>query len=108
MSSGLIGVLLTNEARGHLISGARLESNEVMGIWVNGWMNVIETSWFEGSGAGPKPTQGIRITNLAKKTRVIANLFSSQLIEDAGDETRLCFNMSFDPLSEDVNQPKCQ
>jgi Right handed beta helix region len=119
LSSGLIGILITTTARGHVITGARIERNSVTGVWVNGSMNVIENSWFEGNGTMPTPLpgipgtpspslHGIRITSLAEKTRVLNNLFSSQLIGDAGAETRSCFNVSFAPLSGDVNQLRCQ
>lgn len=114
MSQNLIGVVITENATGHVISGARLEANDVTGVYVNGSMNVIESSWFHGNGAlpqgsSPGPTHhGIRITNLAQKTRVLSNVFSSQLIGDAGTETRSCFNMSFAPKSANVNQKKCR
>ena len=119
MSSGSIGVLITTTARGHVITGARIERNPVTGVWVNGSMNVIENSWFEGNGTVPTPLpgnagapspslHGIRITNLAKKTRILSNLFSSQLIGNAGAETKSCFNMSFAPNSTDVNQLRCR
>lgn len=115
MNQNLIGVVITENATGHVISGARIESNPVTGVYVNGSMNVIESSWFEGNGtlpqgSSPGPTHhGIRITNLAQKTRVLSNFFSSpQLIGDAGMETRSCFNMSFAPNSGNVNQEECR
>jgi hypothetical protein len=112
MNQNLIGAVITATARGHVISGARIEANSVTGVYVNGSMNVIESSWFEGNGtlpqgSSPEPTHhGIRITNLAQKTRVLSNVFSSQLIGDEGTETQSCFNMSFAPESGNVNQKK--
>lgn len=114
LSQGLIGVVIAATARGHVITGARIEANDVTGVFVNGSMNVIESSWFEGNGTLPRwPSPGpthhaIRITNLAQKTRVLSNVFSSQLIGDAGTETQRCFNMSFAPKSGNVNQKKCR
>lgn len=114
MNQGWIGIVISATARGHVISGTRIEANAVTGVFVNGSMNVIESSWFEGNGtlprgSSPGPTHhGIRITNLAQKTRVLSNVFSSQLIGDAGTETRRYFNMSFAPKSGNVNQKKCQ
>ncbi len=114
MNQNLIGVFIAPTARGHVISGVRIEANDVTGVYVNGSMNVIESSWFEGNGtlpqgSSPGPThQGIRIANLAQKNRMLSNVFSSQLIGDAGTETRRCFNMSYAFISGDVNQKKCR
>ena len=91
-------------ARGHLVSGGRVERNWGPGIRVDGTMNAIEGTWFEGNGRFFDTKHGICVTSQAQKTRILANLFSSQLIGDDGVETQKCFNMSFAGGSADVNQ----
>ena len=99
-----MGVHMSGTARGHLVSGGRIESNWGPGIRIDGAMNVVENTWFEGNGAFAATLYGVWITRLAQKTRVLGNLFSSQLIGDSGSETQACFNMSFAASSADVNQ----
>jgi hypothetical protein len=89
--SGLIGLVIGSTARGNLVSGGRLESNPVTAAYVEGPLNVIETSWFEGNGAG-FGDHGIQIKSTADQTRVLSSLFSSEDILDQGSDTRTCFN----------------
>jgi hypothetical protein len=102
-SQGLIGIQMSPTARGHVVSGGRIEGNWGPGIRVDGAMNVIEDTWFEGNGQLADTKQGVWVTNLGVKTRILSSLFSSQLIADNGAETRTCFNMSFAGGSADVN-----
>ena len=67
-------------------------------------MNVVENSQFEGNGGFAATNYGIWVTSQAMKTRILANVFSSQVIANAGVETHSCFNASFAPNSADVNQ----
>lgn len=111
ISAGLVGVAMMPTARAHVVSGAIIERNLATGVWINGAMNVIESSWFEGNGTLPPAAPsllGVRITGLAQKTRVLSNVFSSQLIGNAGAETKRCFNMSFAAASADVNEFRCR
>lgn len=103
-SQGLIGIHMNATARGHMVSGGRIESNWGPGIRVDGAMNVIDGTWFEGNGQFSNTNHGIWVTSQGLKTRILANLFSSQLIGDNGVETQACFNMSFAGGSADVNQ----
>jgi hypothetical protein len=103
-NQGLMGISLSATARGHVVSGGRIERNWGPGIRVDGAMNVIEGTWFEGNGQFFNSKQGIWVTSQGLKTRILANLFSSQLIGDNGVETQACFNMSFAGGSADVNQ----
>jgi hypothetical protein len=103
-SQGLIGIHMMASARGHLVSGGRIESNWGPGIRIDGAMNVVENTWFEGNGGYSSTQYGVWVTSQAQKTRILANLFSTQLIGDAGVETQKCFNMSFAGNSADVNQ----
>ena len=103
-SQGLMGVHMSPTARGHLLSGGRIESNWGPGVRIDGSMNVVENTWFEGNGAFASTLYGIWVTGEAQKTRILGNLFSSQLLGDAGAETRACYNMSFAANSADVNQ----
>ena len=98
-SQGVIGIHIRSTGRGHVISGGRVESNSSLGIQVAGAMNVIENTWFEGNGG----VTAIFVTGEAQKTRILGNLFSSQLVSDLGTETQMCFNMSFANDSADVN-----
>ena len=102
-NQGLIGISMSTTARGHLVSGGRIEGNWGPGIRVDGSMNLIEGTWFEGNGQFFNSKHGIWVTGQAQKTRILANLFSSQLIGDSGGETQACFNMSFAGGSADVN-----
>jgi hypothetical protein len=103
-SQGLMGVHMSATARGHLLSGGRIESNWGPGVRIDGSMNVVENTSFEGNGAFASTLYGIWVTGEAQKTRILGNLFSSQLLGDAGAETRACYNMSFAANSADVNQ----
>lgn len=103
-SQGLLGIQMSASARGHLVSGGRVESNWGPGIRIDGAMNVVENTWFEGNGTFFDTKHGVWVTNEAQKTRILANLFSSQLIGDDGVETQKCFNTSFAGNSADVNQ----
>ena len=98
-NQGIIGIQIRSTGRGHVISGGRVESNSSWGIQVAGAMNVIENTWFEGNGG----LTAIFVTGEAQKTRILGNLFSSQLVSDLGTETQMCFNMSFANDSADVN-----
>ena len=98
-SQGLVGIQIGSTGRGHVISGGRVEGNSSWGIHVAGAMNVIENTWFEGNGG----LTAIYVTGEAQKTRILGNLFSSQLVSDLGTETQMCFNMSFANDSADVN-----
>jgi hypothetical protein len=98
-SQGLIGIQIRSTGRGHVVSGGRVEGNSSSGIQVAGAMNVIENTWFEGNGG----VTAIFVTGQAQKTRILGNLFSSQLVSDLGTETQMCFNMSFADDSADVN-----
>jgi hypothetical protein len=71
---------------------------------VDGAMNVIEDTWFEGNGQFFSTNYGVWVTGQGLKNRILSNLFSSQLIGDGGVETQACFNMSFAAGSADVNQ----
>lgn len=102
-NQGLMGISMSATARGHLVSGGRIERNWGPGIRVDGSMNVVEGTWFEGNGQFFNSHHGIWVTGQAQKTRILANLFSSQLIGDSGAETQACFNMSFAGGSADVN-----
>lgn len=102
-SQALIGIQMNATARGHLVSGGRIEGNWGPGIRVDGSMNVIEGTWFEGNGQFFSTNYGVWVTNQGVKTRILSSLFSSQLIGDNGTETRACFNMSFAGGSADVN-----
>ena len=103
-SQGLMGIQMNATARGHVVSGGRIESNWGPGIRVDGAMNAIDGTWFEGNGQFFNTQHGIWVTGQGLKTRIIANLFSSQVIGDSGVETQACFNMSFAGGSADVNQ----
>jgi hypothetical protein len=103
-SQGLIGIQMNATARGHVVSGGRIESNWGPGIRVDGTMNVIDGTWFEGNGQFFNTKYGVWVTSQGLKTRILASLFSSQLIGDNGVETQACFNMSFAGGSADVNQ----
>ena len=103
-SQGLIGIQMNATARGHVVSGGRIESNWGPGIRVDGAMNVIDGTWFEGNGQFFNTKYGVWVTSQGLKTRILASLFSSQLIGDNGVETQACFNMSFAGGSADVNQ----
>jgi hypothetical protein len=102
-SRGLLGVHIGPTARGHLVSGGRIESNWGPGVRIDGWGNVIENTWFEGNGAFFSTLYGVWLTGQAQKNRVLSNVFSSQIIGDGGVETHKCFNMSFAANSADVN-----
>lgn len=103
-SQGLMGIQMNATARGHVVSGGRVEANWGPGIRIDGAMNVIDDTWFEGNGIFFNTHYGVWVTSQAQKTRVLSSLFSSQLIGDDGVETRSCFNMSFADDSADVNQ----
>jgi hypothetical protein len=103
-SQGLMGIQMNATARGHLVSGGRIEANWGPGIRIDGAMNVVEDTWFEGNGTYLNTLYGVWATRQAQKTRILGNLFSSQLIGDGGTETQKCFNMSFTANSADVNQ----
>jgi hypothetical protein len=103
-SQGLMGVHIGATARAHLLSGLRIESNWGPGVRIDGAMNVVENSQFEGNGGFADTNYGIWVTSQAMKTRILANVFSSQVIANAGVETHSCFNASFAPNSADVNQ----
>ena len=103
-SQGLMGIHMSATARGHVVSGGRIESNWGPGIRVDGAMNVIDGTWFEGNGQFFDTKHGIWVTSQGLKTLILANLFSSQLIGDNGVETQACFNTSFAGGSADVNQ----
>src|SRR6185369_4723941 len=77
-------IQMSATARGHLVSGGRVERNWGPGIRVDGTMNAIEGTWFEGNGRFFDTKHGICVTSQAQKTRILANLFSSQLIGDDG------------------------
>ena len=49
-SQGLMGIQMNATARGHLVSGGQIEKNWGPGIRVDGAMNVIDGTWFEGNG----------------------------------------------------------
>ena len=102
-SQGLIGIQINATGRGHLVSGGRIENNFGPGIRVDGAMNVIESTWFEGNGKFANTLYGVWVTSQASKTRILSSLFSSQLIGNNGAETRACYNMSFAAGSADVN-----
>jgi hypothetical protein len=103
-SQGLIGIDISATARGHVVSGGRVEGNWGPGIRIAGAMNVVDDTWFEGNGQLFNTHFAIAIAGIGQKNRILSNLFSSQLIGDAGKETRSCFNMSFANDSADVNQ----
>jgi hypothetical protein len=103
-SQGLTGIYMAPTARGHVVTGGRVEGNLGPGIRIEGQMNVVENTWFEGNGSLFNTLYGVSVASQAQKTRILSNLFSSQLIGDAGLETRSCFNMSFAGNSADVNQ----
>ena len=103
-NQGLIGIQMNATARGHLVSGGRVESNWGPGIRMDGAMNVIEGTWFEGNGQFFSTNYGVWVTGQGLKNRILSSLFSSQLIGDGGVETRACFNMSFAAGSADVNE----
>ncbi len=103
-SQGLMGIHISATARGHLVSGGQIEKNWGPGIRVDGAMNVIDGTWFEGNGQLFDTNYGVWVTGQGVKTRILSSLFSSQLIGDVGIETRTCFNMSFAGGSADVNQ----
>jgi hypothetical protein len=103
-NQGLIGIQINATGRGHLVSGGRVESNWGPGIRVDGAMNVIESTWFEGNGQFFNTNYGVWVTGQGLKNRILSSLFSSQLIGDGGVETRTCFNMSFAAGSADVNE----
>jgi hypothetical protein len=48
-SQALMGIQMSATARGHLVSGGRVERNWGPGIRIDGTMNVIEGTWFEGN-----------------------------------------------------------
>lgn len=89
--ASLVGVILAENARGNLISGAGIESNAISGIDIRGMQNVIENSWFEGNGIG-FGDHGIRVSPAADQIRILGNLFSSEDILDNGSDTQMCFN----------------
>ena len=103
-SQGLMGVHMSPTARGHVVSGGRIESNWGPGVRIDGAMNVVENTWFEGNGLFGATHNGVWVTSQAQKARILANVFSSQTIADTGLETQRCFNMSFAANSADVNQ----
>jgi hypothetical protein len=103
-SQGLMGIQMSATARGHVVSGGRVEANWGPGIRIDGAMNVVDNTWFEGNGTFFGTHYGIWVTSQGQKTRILANLFSSQLIGDDGAETRSCYNMSFAGGSADVNE----
>ena len=103
-SQGLMGIQMNASARGHVVSGGRVERNWGPGIRIDGAMNVIDNTWFEGNGIFFDTKYGVWVTSQGQKTRILANLFSTQLIGDDGVETQRCFNMSFAGGSADVNQ----
>ena len=103
-SQGLMGIQMNASARGHVVSGGRVERNWGPGIRIDGAMNVIDNTWFEGNGIFFDTKYGVWVTGQGEKTRILANLFSTQLIGDDGVETQKCFNMSFAGGSADVNQ----
>lgn len=103
-SQGLIGIDMHPTARGHVVTGGRIEGNWGPGIHIAGSMNVIEDTWFEGNGTWFNTLHAVAIAGTGQKNRILSNLFSSQLIGDGGMETRACFNMSFANDSADVNQ----
>ena len=102
-NQALIGIQMNATARGHLVSGGRVEGNWGPGIRVDGAMNVIDGTWFEGNGQFFDTKHGVWVTSQGLKTRILSSLFSTQLIGDDGTETRTCFNMSFAGGSADVN-----
>jgi hypothetical protein len=93
--SGLISVVVSPTARGHLVSGGVLESNPITAVWLQGILNVFENSWYEGNGIG-FGDHGIRLLPTADQNRILGNLFSSEDVLDSGSFTNLCFNVDDD------------
>ncbi|HXU45257.1 MAG TPA: right-handed parallel beta-helix repeat-containing protein [Thermoanaerobaculia bacterium] len=89
--SGLIGAVLLPTSRGNLISGGRVESNPITGVYLRGPQNTIENGWFEGNGIG-FGDHGIRVAPSADQSHVLSNLFSTEDVLDQGTRTKICFN----------------
>ena len=74
-NQGLIGIQMNATARGHLVSGGRVKGNWGPGIRVDGAMNVIDGTWFEGNGQFFDTKHGVWITSQGLKTRIVSSLF---------------------------------
>lgn len=102
-SQALMGIHMGRNARGHLVSGGRIEGNRGPGIQIEDDMNVVENTWLEGNGSYLNTLRGVHLTATSRKNRILGGLFSSQIVHDEGVENRKCFNMSFTVDSADVN-----
>ena len=54
-----MGVHIGAAARAHLLSAARIESNCGPGVRIDGAMNIVEHSYFEGNGGFADTNNGI-------------------------------------------------
>lgn len=83
-----------------LFDGNRLESNVRGGFLLNSFGAVVSNNRLEFNGAG-LGWRGIEVTPVAQHSRLLHNYFSSDIIVDAGVDSRCAFNMNV------VEPPSC-
>jgi hypothetical protein len=85
------GILVRGPNNDVLIDGNRLESNQLGAIQVYSFGAVVTHNRFELNGAAAQH-EGVGIRASAQHTRVLTNYFSSDIITDAGTDTRCALN----------------
>src|SRR5690606_25169645 len=76
-----------------LFDGNRLESNVSGGFRLHSFGAVVTNNRLEFNGAG-MGWHGIEVTPSARHSRLLHNYFSSDIIADAGVDSRCDFNMN--------------
>ena len=76
-----------------LFDGNRLESNQLGGFQLHTFGTVLANNRLEFNGQGGA-WHGVEVRASAQQTRILSNIFSTDVIADAGAATRCAFNIN--------------